>query len=56
MNIKNSMVDNIGYKQVNWYGHVRRTNEERLFQTIGMVSAWKKDGRTLKLVDAGKNN
>ena len=30
MNIKNSILDYIRYKQLNWYGHVRRINEERL--------------------------
>ena len=37
MNIKNSVlrVDYIGYKQLNWYGHVQRTmDEERLPRRI----------------------
>ena len=32
MNIKNSVLDYIRYKQLNWCGHVRRTNKERLSQ------------------------
>ena len=30
MNIKNSVLDYIRYKQLNWYGHVQRIDEERL--------------------------
>ena len=30
MDIKNSVLDYLRYKQLNWYGHVRRINEERL--------------------------
>ena len=33
-NIKNSVLDYIKYKQLNWYVHVRRMNEERLPQRI----------------------
>ena len=32
MNIKNSVLDYIKYKQLNWYGHLQRMNEERLFK------------------------
>ena len=32
INVKNSVLDNIRYKKLNWYGHVRRMNEERLLQ------------------------
>ena len=27
-NIKNQILDYIEYKELNWYGHVRRMNEE----------------------------
>ena len=30
MDIKNPVFDYIRYKQLNWYGHVPRMNEERL--------------------------
>ena len=30
MNIKNSVLDYVRYKQFNWYGHVQRMDEERL--------------------------
>ena len=34
MNIKNSILDYIRYKQMNWYGHVERIEEERLTPKI----------------------
>ena len=34
MNSKNSVLDYVSYKQLNWYGHVRRMNEEELPQKI----------------------
>ena len=34
MNIKNSVLDYIRYKQLEWYDHVQRMNEERLPRTI----------------------
>ena len=34
MNIKNSLLYYIRYKQVNWYDYVRKMNEERLPQTF----------------------
>jgi hypothetical protein len=34
INIKNSVLDYIRYKQVNWYDHVQRMNEERLSRNI----------------------
>ena len=34
MNIKNSVLDYIKYKQLNWYGHVQRMEEERLPRKI----------------------
>ena len=30
MNNKNSVLDYIRYKQLNWYGHVQRMDQERL--------------------------
>ena len=30
MNFKNSVLDYVRYKQLNWYGHVQRMNIERL--------------------------
>ena len=51
MNIKNSVLDYIRYKQLNWYGHERRINKERLPQKkldLGEkedleMSTWKKN-------------
>ena len=34
MNIKNSLLDYITYKQLYWYDHVQRMNEERLPRKI----------------------
>ena len=34
MSIKNSMLGEIKYKQWNWYGHMRRMEEERLPKEI----------------------
>ena len=34
MNIKNSVLDYLKYKQLNRYGHVQRMNAERLPQKI----------------------
>ena len=34
MYIKNLLLNYILYKQLNWYGHVRRMNEERLVLII----------------------
>ena len=34
MNYKNSGLDYTRYKQLNWYGHVQRMNEEMLPQKI----------------------
>ena len=34
MNIKNSVLDYITYKQLNWYGHVQRMDQERLPRRI----------------------
>ena len=59
MNIKNSVLDYIGYKQLNWYGHVQRMDKEMLprrrrrrrRRRRKMMSSWKK-GETSKFVDA----
>jgi hypothetical protein len=34
MNIKNSVLNYIRYKQFNWYGHVKRMDQERLPRRI----------------------
>jgi hypothetical protein len=34
MNIKNSVLDYIRHKKLNWYGHVKRMDEERLLRRI----------------------
>ena len=34
MNIKNSILDYIRYKQLNWYSHVQKMGEERLPRKI----------------------
>ena len=44
-NIKNLVLDYIRYKQLNWYGHLRRINEEWLPQTI---LGWCPPGRRRK--------
>ena len=36
MYIKNYILDYIRYKQLNWYGHVQRMNEERLPRNLWM--------------------
>ena len=33
MNIKNLVLDYIGYKQLSWYSHIRRINKKSLPQT-----------------------
>ena len=30
MNVKNSVIDSVTYKQLNWYGHIRRMPEETI--------------------------
>ena len=30
MNVKNSVIDYVTCKQLNWYGHIRRMPEERI--------------------------
>jgi hypothetical protein len=45
MNIKNALLDNIRYKQLNCYGHVRRMNEEKLPQNILELCPPGKNGR-----------
>ena len=30
MNVKSSVIDYVKYKQLNWYGHIRRMPEERV--------------------------
>ena len=53
--IKNSVLDYIRNKQLNWYGHVRIMNEEWLpRKTLEWCPPRKKEEReTLKFVDAG---
>ena len=34
MDIKNSVLDYVRYKQLNWYGHVQRIDKERLPRKI----------------------
>ena len=46
MNIKNLVLDYIRYKQINWYAHVRRMNEESLCKKI---LKWHLPGRRRKL-------
>jgi hypothetical protein len=57
-NTKIYVLEYIRYKQVKWYGNLRRTNEERLLQKIfGVMSTWKKKERKiLKFMDTGSNN
>ena len=34
MNVKNSVIDYVKYKQLNWYGHIRRMPEERIRRRV----------------------
>ena len=43
-NIKNLLLDYIRYKQLKWYGHLRRMNEERLPKNI---LEWYPSGRRM---------
>ena len=45
MNIKNFVLDYIRYKQLNWYGHVQRIDQERLPRRI---LVWWPPGRRRK--------
>ena len=58
MSIKNSVFDYIRYKQLNWYGHVQRMEQERLPRRIfRMVLTWKtKKEKTSEFLDAGGYN
>ena len=57
MNIINSVLDYVRYKQLNWYGPVQRVDEESPSENVGMVPTWKtKKRKTLKFVDAGDYN
>ena len=53
INIKNSVLDYIRYKQLNWYGHVQKMDEEMLpLKNFGTMSNWKRKKRkTMKFVD-----
>ena len=61
MNIKNSVLDYIRYKQLNWYGHVQRMDQERFRRRI---LEWCPPGRlrmgrpekTWEFLDAGGYN
>ena len=54
MNIKNSVLDYIRYKQYNWYGHMQRMDQERLPR---MVPTWNMEKwKTSKFLDAGGYN
>ena len=34
MNVKNSMIDYVTYKQLNWYEHIKRMPEERILRRV----------------------
>ena len=55
INIKNSVLDDIRYKQLNWYGHVPKQWLSR--KNFGIVPTWNtKKGKCSKFVDAGGYN
>ena len=58
MNIKNSILDYVRYKQLNWYGHVQRMDDERLPRKmlVWCPPRSSKKGKTSKFVDAGGYN
>ena len=45
MNIKHSVIDYIGHRQLNWHGHVQRMDEERLPRKM---LEWRPPGRIRK--------
>ena len=54
VSIKTSDLGYLKYKQLNWYGHVLKLEEERLPRKI---LGWKKKKRKIsKFVGAGSNN
>ena len=42
MNVKNSVIHYVTYKQLNWYGHIRRMPGERILRR---VCEWSPPGR-----------
>ena len=57
INNKNSVSDYIRYKQLNWYDHMRRMNEEKLRQkNLEWYPPRRKKRKASKFVDIGSNN
>ena len=60
MSIKNSVLDYIRYKQLDWYGHVQRVDEEMLPRKIlEWCPTWKKKKKKRNIsrfVEAGSDN
>ena len=59
MHIKNSVLDYIRYKKLNWYDHVQRIDEERLpRRNLEWCPSGKRrrKGRLRIFVDAGSND
>jgi hypothetical protein len=45
---KNTIIDEIWAKQLVWYGHVQRMDEEKFPQKIKLDTCWKKQSRETK--------
>jgi hypothetical protein len=56
MNIKNSILDCIRYKQLNWHGHVQRMDQERLPRRILEYCPTGRQRKTSEFLDAGGYN
>ena len=49
MNIKNSLLDHIRYKQLDWYGHVPRMIMEDNLETFWIGVHLKEENKELKI-------
>ena len=57
INLKNSVIYYIRYKDLNWYGHVQRWTKKGCLEDFRMVPTWKtKKGKTSEFLEAGAYN